>query len=273
MRAPGTRRRRGRHSHGLLLLIICAVAPLAGGAAAPLAAQVNVEALTRDEPPIGRSGTVGGDLAFRTGNVDFVAVDLRARLYTVTETETRLIVGNGGIGFLDRSRFASSGLVHYRRTYTAVHEHFSPEWYLQANYDRPQQLDFRLVGGGGARTSLTQGDWGQFGAGSMLMLEQEWLSLPDTAAHPDATTELRWSTFLTLRVVASETTVITSTTYIQPALGDFGDFRTLENLRLSTAITDELALTVSFDLRYDSGPPDGISALDTSLRTGITYTY
>ena len=249
MRAPPTARARGRESLRLLLSLAFIAATLAGVAASPLAAQVNVEALTRDEPPLGRSGSLGGDVAIRTGNVDFVAVDLRARLYTVTETETRLIVGNGGIGFLDRSRFASSGLLHYRRMYTAVHEHFSPEWYLQANYDRPQQLDFRLVGGGGARTSLTQGDWGQFGAGSMLMLEQEWLSLPDTAVHPDATTEVRWSTFLTLRVVASETTVITSTTYIQPALGDFGDFRTLENLRLSTSITDELALTVSFDLR------------------------
>ena len=131
------------------------------GAVAPTQAQVNVEALTREEPPLGRSGALGGDLAVRTGNVDFVAVNLRARLYTVTESETRLIVGNGGIGFLDQSRFASSGLLHYRRTYTAVSEHFSPEWYLQANYDRPQLLDFRLVGGGGARTELTQGEWGE----------------------------------------------------------------------------------------------------------------
>ena len=38
-------------------------------------------------------------------------------------------------------------------------------------------------------------------------------------------------------------------------------------------VTEALALTVSFDLRYDSGPPDGISSLDTSLRTGVTYTY
>lgn len=255
----------------LFLIVALAVTTLA--TVAPASAQVNVEALTREEAPLGRSGSLGGDLTVRTGNVDFVAVNLRARLYTVTESETRLIVGNGGIGFLDRSRFASSGLLHYRRTYTAVSEHFSPEWYLQANYDRPQLLDFRLVGGGGARTELKHGEWGEFGAGSMLMLEQEWLSLPDTALHPDATTEIRWSTFLSLRIVASETTVITSTTYIQPALGDFGDFRTLENLRLSTSITDELALTVSFDLRYDARPPDGIAALDTSLRTGVTFTY
>ena len=67
--------------------------------------------------------------------------------------------------------------------------------------------------------------------------------------------------------------MITSTTYLQPAVGNFGDLRTLANLRIATSVTNELDLTVSFDLRYDSGPPDGISALDTSLRTGLRYTY
>ena len=67
--------------------------------------------------------------------------------------------------------------------------------------------------------------------------------------------------------------MITSTTYLQPAVSDWGDTRTLANLRIATSVTDALDLTVSFDLRYDGGPPDGISALDTSLRTGLRYSY
>jgi uncharacterized protein DUF481 len=239
----------------------------------PVSAQVNVEALRRDDPPVGRSGQLGGDIAIRTGNVDFVALNFRVRGYLVTDTETRLMIANGGVGFLDRSRFASSGLLHYRRSYTAVSERFTPEWYGQLNYDRPQLLSFRAVGGAGARASFARGEWGQFGAGSTMMLEYENLSLPDTAAHPDQTLEVRWSNFLTLRIVPSETLVITSTTYVQPALASFGDYRALENLRIAASITETLALTVSFDLRYDSRAPGEIASLDTSLRTGITYTY
>lgn len=253
----------------LLGLVLLSVSLLPGVAAG----QVEIEALSREDPPLGRSGTMGGDVAARTGNVDFIAFDLRARLYRVSETRTRLIQGNGGIGFLDRDRFASSGLLHYRMSYTAVSPHFLPEWYAQINYDRPQQLSFRAVGGGGARTQFVRGAWGQFGAGTGMMVEREWLSLPDTAAHPNRTLDLRWSSFLTLRIVASETTVITSTTYIQPSVGDFGDTRALENFRLATSITESLALSVSWDLRWDSDPPDGIAALDTTLRTGVTYTY
>jgi hypothetical protein len=60
---------------------------------------------------------------------------------------------------------------------------------------------------------------------------------------------------------------------MQPELGDFEDVRVLANLRIATSVTDDLDLTVSFDLRYDSRPPDDISALDTNLRTGLRYIY
>ena len=238
-----------------------------------LNAQVNIEVLRTDTLSMGRSGSVGGDMTFQTGNVDFIAVNFRGRVYNVTPTQTRLIVGNGGLGFLSRSRFASNGLLHYRRSYTDVSFYFDPEWFGQINYDRSQQLTFRAVGGAGARTAFAQGGWGQFGAGSSAIVEYERLMLPDSAIHPNRTLKVRWSSFLTLRVVPSDNLVITSTTYLQPAINDFDDYRAVENLRLSTSITETLALTISFDLRYDSGPPDGLSALDTRLRTGVTYTY
>ncbi len=256
-----------RCSHSLLVLIT-----LAAALPFPASAQVNVEALRQDDPPLGYSGSFGGDLTLRTGNVDLFQIGLNARLYQVTESVTRLIVGNGGIGLLGGSSFASSGLLHFRQTYES-NETILPEWWAQLNYDRPQLLDFRAVTGGGVRTSFASGEWGQFGAGAALMLEHERLDLPDTAIHDDQTTLIRWSTFLTLRLVPSDNLVITGTTYVQPGFAEFGDLRTLANLRVAATVTDELDLTVSFDLRYDSRPPDLISALDTSLRTGLRYTY
>ncbi len=239
--------------------------------AGPASAQVNIEALRRDDPPLGRSGSLGGDFTFRTGNVDFVQLDFNGRQYVVAENVTTLIVGNAGIGFLGRSRFASSGLIHYRRTH--AHRWASPEWYAQANYDRAQLLRLRLVGGGGIRAAVVRGAWGQFGTGTALMFEHERLELPDSALHARRTTVVRSSSFLTLRVVSESGFVVTSTTYLQPDIQALGDVRILENLRLASPITEKVALTVSFNLRYDSRPPDGVAKLDTVLRTGVTYTY
>ena len=252
---------------GLLVLIT-----LAAALPTQAFAQVNVEALRTDDPPLGHSGTFGGDLTLRTGNVDLVQLDLNARIYLVTESVTRLIVGDGGLGLQGGTRFASSGLAHYRETYR-YNDLISPEWYGQLNYDRPQLLDFRAVVGGGARTSFASGDWGQFGMGAALFFEHERLDLDETAVHPNTTTDIRGSYFLTLRLVPNDNLVITSTMYLQPVVANWGDLRTLANLRLATSVTDELDLTVSFDLRYDSRPPDDVTALDTRLRTGLRYSY
>lgn len=243
------------------------------GTAAPVAAQVNIEALRPDELQPGVSGTLGGDLAIQTGNTDLIQVGIQAKRYDVDASgTTTLMIADGGLGFLSRHRFASSGLFHYRRTY-AGYTAVAPEWYGQANYDRARSLTFRVVAGAGARTSGFQGAWGHVGGGTGLMLEHERLSLPDSAAHPARTTVLRSNNFATLRLVNARELVLTSTTYMQPQLGSVRDVRILEDLALASPVTERLALTIRFNLRYDSRPPDGISSLDTRLRTGLTLSY
>lgn len=236
-------------------------------------AQVNIESLRRTDPAPGYSGSLGGDLTLTTGNVDFIQTSFSARVNHVGTRVTMLLIGEGGLGLLHSDRFASSGLLHYRWGYR-LNDRLSPEWYAQLNYDRPQRLDLRSLVGAGVRTEITNGSWGRFGAGTSVMLERERLSLPDSARHPDRTTTLRNSTFLTVRVVSGERLVVSSTTYAQPSFTNvLGDLRVLENMSVASSLTDRLDLTVTFDLRYDSGPPDGIEALDTRLRTGVTFRY
>lgn len=235
------------------------------------AAQVDVQPLSREAPPEGISGSLNANLSAQTGNTDFAQLGISGRVYRVEGPVTTMIVGNGGLGFVGRSRFSSSGLFHYRKTYR--HSTWIwPEWYGQANYDRSQLLKFRMLVGAGARTPVSTGRWGEIGAGQSLMLENERLDLPDTASHAQRTTAVRSSTFFSFRLVADQL-VVTSTSYIQPRLDDFGDVRVLHDLSLGTPVTDRLAMTVSFDMRYDSGPPDGLAALDARLRTGLTWTY
>jgi hypothetical protein len=248
-----------------------AVAAFALAAAVPVAGQVDVQPLSREEPPEGLSGSLTANLTAQTGNTDFVQLGLSGRVFRVRGPVTTMMVGNGGLGFLGRSRFASSGLFHYRRT----HRTWSwvwPEWYAQMNYDRAQLLKFRTVAGAGVRTPVSEGRWGEVGAGVSLMLEDERLDLPDTASHARKTTALRVSALGSVRLVASQL-VVTSTTYVQPRLDEPGDVRVLQSLSLATPVTDRVAITVSFDMRYDSRPPDGLAALDARLRTGVTFAY
>jgi hypothetical protein len=237
-----------------------------------LSAQVDIESLRRDGTPPGISGSLGGDLTVRTGNTELVDLALSGRLGWVRARLTTLLIAEGGLGLLDDDRFSSSGLVHARQTLGG--RGMAPEWYAQANYDRAQLLDARALAGAGVRLRLAEGARGTLGAGVSLMFERERLDVPPEASHPSRTDSWRNSTFVSFRLVGGEALVVTSTAYAQPALDDvLGDLRILENLRIAASLTERLALTVTFDLRYDSEPPDGLAALDTRLKTGVAFTY
>jgi len=239
---------------------------------ARLHAQVDIESMRREGATEGVTGTVGGDLTLKTGNTDLVQTDLHTRLDWVRGSSTTLFVAEGGVGLLKNKNFSSSGLLHLRQT-RWLGDRVAPEAYGQINYDRPLLLDFRALLGAGLRLRFSRGDWGDVGAGASVMWEHERLDLPAGATHAARTRRFRNSTFVSLRVVGGESLVVSSTSYIQPALDDLGDLRVLENLGVAASLTDRLALSVTFDLRYDSGPPDGLAALDTRLKTGLTFSY
>jgi hypothetical protein len=105
------------------------------------------------------------------------------------------------------------------------------------------------------------------------MMEHERLAVPDTANHPPETTTLRWSNFLTLRVVPSQRLVVTSTSYVQPEFRNPGG-RTRAGEPAPRVFDHGRGVAdggVRPAVRF--GSPDGITRLDTTLRTGVTYTY
>jgi hypothetical protein len=241
--------------------------------AAPAHAQVNIESLRIADADAGLSGTLGGNLAVQTGNTDFVQLGVDGRANWVRGASTTLLIGSGGLGFLAGSRFSSSALLHLRET-RWLNDRVAAEGYGQINYDRPQLLDFRALAGAGARIRVASGAWGGLGAGVSFMIEEERLDLPPSAIHPERTSTWRNSTFVTLRLLGGEALAVSSTAYLQPSLADgLDDIRVIENLSVGASLTDRLALTITFDLRYDSQPPDGIADLDTRLRTGLSFSY
>lgn len=245
---------------------------LALGLAGPARAQVNVEALRHDTTGQGLTGTLGADLALRTGNVQLLDLGIRGRIDYGSGRLATFLVGEGTLGLLKGRQFTSTGLVHFRQTY-AWRPRLAPEWFAQVNYDKPRRLDFRALAGSGLRLRLYQSSQVRFWAGSGFMLEYERLTLPPGAEHPRETTVVRSSTYASLRAAGGDRFVLTSTTYIQPQVSDPGDLRILENFAVAAGITEEVALRVQFGLRYDSRPPDDITGLDTALLSGVTVRF
>ncbi len=238
----------------------------------PLLAQVNTESLRPVPADSGVSGTLGADLAVKTGNVELVDLGLRGRVDIPGRRLTTFLVGEATLGLLKGQQFTSTGLAHLRQSYPLT-PRLAWEWYGQVNYDKPRLIDFRGLLGTGLRVRLLDrgpnGAW----AGSSIMMEHERLELPPAATHPARTNVARLSNYISLRASSGEHLSLSMTTYVQPWIVHPGDLRILENLQLAVGITREIAMSVRFDLRYDSRPPDGIESLDTTLHTGVSIGF
>lgn len=68
----------------------------------------------------------------------------------------------------------------------------------------------------------------------------------------------------------SENTTFKQKLTVYPNLHDSGDVRTVFDTGLSVAMTKRLALTATFEHRYDSKPGEGLGKTDTQLVTGVS---
>ncbi len=71
----------------------------------------------------------------------------------------------------------------------------------------------------------------------------------------------------------SETTTFRQKLTVYPNLRDDNDVRTVFDTGLSVAMTKRLALTATFEHRYDSRPGAGLGKTDTQLVTGLSLRF
>jgi hypothetical protein len=249
----------------LALLVLSVTAP-------PLAAQVNTERLRLADDTAGLSGDARGDLTVRTGSVSLVLLGLGGRIDVATGRTLTFLVGSGNVGWQDGRRFSNEGLAHLRHS-RAIGPSLRAEGFTQLDYNKSRKLDFRSLLGLGPRFELVRNPAFHLAVGTAWMLEHERYDLPDSASHPQEVTTQRWSNYVSARLDPSNRLGIVLTTYAQPRFDDFGDIRILADARLALTLTGPVALTNSFNARYDSRPPDGVTDLDTTLRTGIAVEW
>lgn len=244
---------------------------MAGTVAGSAAGQINTERLRRPVTQPGVSGAAAAELTVRTGNVDVALLGISGRLErTGTKTNTFLIA-SGDLGWQGGRRFSDQGLVHLRQAY-GWRRAIYPEAFTQVDYDRSRALAFRGLVGAGLRFRLTQGPRWRLYAGTAYMLEVERLDLPPTAIHPARVTAHRWSNYLSANLETARWRLV-ATAYVQPRFDAPGDLRLLHDAGLAVPLADGVALTTTFNLRYDSRPPDGVRPTDTTLKTGVALQW
>jgi len=232
---------------------------------------LNVERLQPGDVAGWHWGVEGG-FSLSRGNTDKVDVGIGAVLgYRWTRDWLRLF---GGLDYLseDGAKVDNDRYLHVRFNHRLT-DRWQTFHFVQVQSRYASLLRSRFLVGGGLRRNLIEGRT-TLDVGTGLMYESESLDPDeDIGDHPREARVWRMANLLVLTRSLTESVTLIGVSYVQPDLSDFGDFRTLVDLSLRIALTQNLDLTIQNEWRHDSRPPSGVEADDYSLKTGFAVSF
>jgi putative salt-induced outer membrane protein YdiY len=180
---------------------------------------------------------------------------------------TLLLLNDLNLLKIDSSSIQNSGFQHVRYNY-AVRKFLIPEAFVQAQYNQVWKLDLRFLVGAGPRFQLLKNDSNRVFMGALAMYEFERVN---GQARPNR--DFRLSTYFSMGFGLNKNLTFESITYYQPLFRKFKDFRVSSETSLRIAFTKHLGFKTSFQLNFDSRPPDGLTRMFYSFQNGLTFKF
>lgn len=255
----------------ILVLVVLLAALLAP---AGLRAQtiLNVERLQPDDVE-GWHWGVAGSASVSEGNSETVDVEVGVAVgHRWTDGNwLRLFTGLEYLSERDE-KLESDRYVHLRYNHRLA-ERWQTFHFVQLQARHASLLQRRFLLGSGIRRSIVDRRL-TFDVGTGVMYESEDLDPDaDVGDHPVEARVWRMANLAVLTYPFTESVRLIGVAYVQPDLSDFGDLRTLADLTLRIALTENLDLTIQNEWRRDSRPPEGLERDDYVLRTGFSVSF
>ena len=143
------------------------------------------------------------------------------------------------------------------------------EVFGQSQYDAISDIKFRGLLGIGPRFKLSKNDKFRYYLGTLFMFEHEEAS--DNTI--DILRDFRASAYFSCSLYPLENISFVSTTYYQPLLKHFADFRISNESSLGIKVLKNLLFKTTFTYHFDVNPIVGIPKSQYELTNGIVYTF
>jgi hypothetical protein len=229
---------------------------------------VNVESARMQSDTVGWMGKIGTDVSL-TKNTDEI---FQASLETHVQYKTRndqglwLILGNYGFLRINSERFVSDGLLHLRYN-RKVNEWLRWEVFGQIQNNVITQIDSRILMGTGPRFKVIKIKSFRLYAASLIMYEKENEKTQPVIKH----TDLRNTSYVSFTWLPRDNIELLSTTYFQPLLNKFSDYRVLSQVAFTLKATPHFGMSLKWNYLHDRFPAGTAPRTTYSFATGLSY--
>lgn len=233
---------------------------------APLFSQViNIESQRIHTDTTGFDGTLEAGFTVNQNNSLLISATSLAHVQYKTKKDLFMLVGNWRFTNGGTNRFVNDGMVHFRYNHSFVNW-LKLEAFTQVQYNQLLNLRFRYLVGMGPRFKMVDKPFMKMYSGLAYMFEYEEDVNPDTVEYNN-----RFSTYVSWTIEPNKNFSFIATTYYQPKITDWSDFRISGNYALRFKAFKRLAFKIEFMFLYDSHPPIGIQPFVFNGTTGIIF--
>jgi hypothetical protein len=163
----------------------------------------------------------------------------------------------------EQEAFVNAGFQHFRFNYK-ITDRWVWEAFVQGQFNGPLGVEWKVLSGTGPRYKVIQTEKFRMYAAALYMQETE--------RNTDATETIyfnRMSSYVSLTWEPRENSRFSNTTYFQPVLNDFADYRISSNTSLKAFLSKVLYLELEYSLLFDTRPPFEVPTTVYNLKSGI----
>jgi putative salt-induced outer membrane protein YdiY len=229
---------------------------------------LDAESLRKVTDTTGWSGTLSANFALKRNVNDFLVLGSDIHIQYKNEKNLWLFKNDFGFEKIDDNKFENSGITHVRYNYR-YRPRVAWEIFVQGQYNKVNLIGFRALAGTGPRFKITNSEKYKFYLGTLIMFEYEDVTDGITPLQRD----LRGSSYLSFSLYPSEHVTLVSTTYYQPNLSAFEDYRISNKSSMLVGLFANFSLKVSYSFIFDTFPAVGIRKSQYNFSTGLAYSF
>lgn len=229
---------------------------------------INVESARMQSDTVGWMGSFGAAFSItkNTSQIFGAYADAQLQYKTSNDQGIWMILGNLNFLKVAKSRFVSDGMAHLRYN-KKVNEWLRWEFFGQFQNNDITQIDSRILAGTGPRFKLMKLPTFRLYAAILFMYEREKEATIPIVRHSD----VRNSSYISFTWLPKDYLEMISTTYFQPRLSQFNDFRILNQISFKVKATPHFSLSVKWNYLHDKAPAGTAPKTVYNFATGFTY--
>lgn len=229
---------------------------------------VNIENMRLATKKEGFTGSVDLSLNFTMNTVQLLQIGDRARIGYKKKKHHILLLTDHSLIRTNSLSIVNLGFEHVRYNYSFKDSGaVILELFEQAQFNKIQKINLRLLGGVGLRFHLLDQQHYQLNIGTGFMAEYE--ELIDFGISNDILS----NNYISFDGQFSEHIGMNVITYFQPKLIDFGNYRLSNETQLRFIINKHLTYRVIYSLSHDSRDIPDVRKTNYTFRNALSFTF